>query len=646
MKSISTQKLILYLIFIVFGLVFFTIVIANHYFFRTYTWDYGNYNFALWDYSHFHLSKCPTLYGADINFLQDHFSFTLMYFVPIYWLLNWLTGTYTLLIIQTSLILFSGWAVYHLVKNKTNDAWLGLAALLQYFTLQGRFSSFTGDVNIGILSACMVPLFLYAFESKKFFTSTLILILALFSRENMPLWFIFIFFILLIWHRKEHKTVYLILIYILISLIYFVLLFKLFIPLLEKPDRHYNLFTFSALGENPADAFLFIIKHLIESFKMLFYNHLPDANYDGIKAEFYWVYLISGGFIIFFRPQYFLWFIPILAFKMYNDIPVRWSIETYYSIEIVTILPITIFIILSKFKTKKIKYSLALLICILTIFITFFKFNPKNRKLDCDYRKEFVFTKNLFHTFNPNLNAKKIHAYLKLISENAKVSASNTFLPHLAQRQFIYLFPQVDDAEYIVALISKDFYLLTDEQYSNEINKYIFNPDWNILVKEPPFIILKKEPNKFQNAKKFICDAETISQGNKYFIASNNFLLEFLHNQSNEKVHSGKYSLKLTKDNMYGMNFKLNNVKKGDNFRISVWRFATDSSGVIVATAKSSNEFYISGNNIIKSEKNGWQLIELKFSIPKFLTDNFLGIYLWNNSNKDIYFDDLEVIRN
>ena len=88
-----------YLVLIVFGILLFTMGILNHYYFRTFTFDYGNYNFAFWDYSHFRISPMPTYPGKG-NFLQDHFSFTLMYFVPVYWMLNWITGTYTLILIQ------------------------------------------------------------------------------------------------------------------------------------------------------------------------------------------------------------------------------------------------------------------------------------------------------------------------------------------------------------------------------------------------------------------------------------------------------------------------------------------------------------------------------------------------------------------
>ena len=149
--------------------------IMNHYYFRSHVDDYGNYNFAFWDYSHFRISPLPNHSG---NFLQDHFSFLLMYFIPVYWLLNWLTGTYTLIIIQNGLILLAAWYTYKLIKLKTENLWLGAGVLVYYFVLLGRYSTFACDVNLAVMSACLIPVFLYYFERKKYLLSLIITVLS------------------------------------------------------------------------------------------------------------------------------------------------------------------------------------------------------------------------------------------------------------------------------------------------------------------------------------------------------------------------------------------------------------------------------------------------------------------------------------
>jgi len=328
-----------YLIIAVFGSLLLIMGITNHYFFRTFTYDYGNYNFALWDYSHFRISQIPTATGT---FLQDHYSYTLMYFVPIFWLLNWLTGTYTLLIIQYSLVSIAGWYTYKLVLQKSDDIWLGIGSLVLYFVLLGRYTSFASDCNIAIISACFIPIFLYYFEIRKYGIASIIFILSLLSRENIPIWFIFIFLYLIIEHCKEKKVIFISIIGIIISVIYFIILFKILIPSIETPEKRFLLFNYSAMGQNPSEAFSFILHHPVRTFTLLFTNQLGNPAFDGVKSEFYSVYFLSGGFILFLRPKYLIWFIPLIAQKELNDLPVRWSIASYYSIEIVTLLPLSV----------------------------------------------------------------------------------------------------------------------------------------------------------------------------------------------------------------------------------------------------------------------------------------------------------------
>jgi len=492
-KGLPLSHKIAYFVIGVFGCIFYTMVIANHYYFRTYAFDYGTYNFAFWDYSHFHVSINP-IYRVNENvhmtFLQDHFSLTLLYFVPVYWLLNWITGTYTLLLIQVTLILWSAWALFRLIKLKTNDDWLAVLSVLYYFLLQGRYSSFDLDCNIDILVCCFVPPFLFYFESRKYLAASILFFLILFSREDMPLWFIFIFFVIIIWHRKDKKIVKYCIYGILTSIIYFILVFKVFIPMCETPDKHYSLFQYSALGNTPFEALVQGIKHPIEACRLLFVNPYKDRTYDGVKKEFYTVCFLSGGFLLFLRPKYFIWFIPLIAQKMFNDEPIRWGIIGYYAIPIVTLLPISVFLIISGFKIKWLRYSLSVIVCLLALSVTWYKMNIHNRALVWGNTvKENIFDPEYFH---PGYDASKIHSDLKLIPPDAKICASQCILPHLAQRRYVFEFPDVEDAEYMAVFTYRDYYLTDDRTYKKVLDQYILNPAWKIIAYDPPFLLMKK----------------------------------------------------------------------------------------------------------------------------------------------------------
>lgn len=490
MKNLFKRAYVPYYIIIFFGIVLLVMGITNHYLFKTVTWDYANYNFAFWDYSHFRINRVPTWPG-NINFLQDHFSLTLMYFIPLYWLFNWITGTYTLIIIQWSFVILAAWYSYKTIRLKTDNFWLHTGILAYYFLLLGRYTALSGDVNLAVISACFIPIFIYYFEIKKYRIALIILILSLFSRENIAIWFIFIFIVLTIQHRKEKKAVLFSMTGILISIIFFVLLFRVFIPALETEDKQFSLFNYSALGENPGEVLSFVLKNPIETIKLFFINHSGDPAYDGVKTEFCLVYIISGGFVLFLRPQYFIWFIPIVAQKVLNDSFIRWGIATYYSVEVVTILPLSVFLTLSSLKTKSLQNTLTILLCVATLSVTIYKLDRVNNKVPWTLTpsKVKIYDKSFFRA---PFNIKKVNRLLGSIPYDAKVSASNIIAPHLAQRQFIYFFPAVHNAEYIVFSMHDDYYLMSAEENEKYRQQYLNSPDWEIIGKEYPVFLLKK----------------------------------------------------------------------------------------------------------------------------------------------------------
>lgn len=647
LKGMPLSKKVLILIMLVFAGIFYATVIGNHYYFRTYAFDYATYNFAFWDYSHFHVSIDPIYHVHDetrMTFLQDHFSLTMFYFIPIYWLFNWLTGSYTLLLLQVTLVLWSGWALYRLIKLKTGDNWLAVLSVLYYFLLQGRDSSFSSDCNILTMICCFIPIFLLSFESKKYTTSFIVFILLLFSREDMPLWFIFIFIVIAIWHWKERRIVKYCIAGIVTSIIYFIFLFKVFIPMIETPGTLYRLFQYSSLGRTPWDALVHILKHPIDTFKLLYENQTSNHDFDGEKKEFYLIYLISGAFLLILRPQYFIWFIPLIAQKMFNDDPVRWGMAGYYCIPVITILPISVFMIISKFKVKWLRYPLAIAVCGLAFYVT-------HEKMDISKRippwgttvKENVFDSRFFHA---DFDAAKIHSALKMIPSDAKVCASSSILPHLAQRQFVYEYPDIQDADYLALFTFKDYYITSDSVYTRILGEHFFSPSWDVIANVPPFVLLKKMDGRMKNGvilDSLVCSAENKTADSVNFIASDGTLFGNGDAQDSSKAHTGKYAIRLNRaDKTFGFTYQGNKFKKGDCLKITVWKYpaSKDIGRLVVSCGK---DFYknIAAGKV--EDNSGWVQLEMYITVPED-NSNF-KIYTLNSSPTDVWFDDLTIVK-
>lgn len=642
--NFNIKKLpIQYIILTLFGALMIFMGIMNHYYFRTFVFDYGNYNYAYWDYSHFRISPMPTYPG---NFLQDHFSFLLMFLLPVHWLFNWLTGSYTLILIQSVFIILAAWYSYKIILQKTQSIWLGTGVLIYYFLLLGRYTTFSSDVNLAVMSACLIPIFLYYFEARKYGVASVILILSLLSRENIPVWFVFIFIVLIIQHRKDRKAILFSLIGISISILYFVLLFSVLIPGVEDEAKQYTLFNYSALGEGPGDALLNILKHPIDTLKLFVINHLGDPRYDGIKTEFYLVYLISGGIVLFLRPQYLIWFIPVVAQKVLNDAPIRWGILTYYSIEVVTLLPVSVFLTISSLKSTRFKKILTVTICISALAMTIYKMVPSNQVEKGRVREEKIkfYSKKFYQS---QYHLKDAHRLLKTIPPTARVSASEQLFPHLSQREYIRQFPTVGDADYIVYSVFDDLYLISHEENEMERNKYLESREWEIIGDAFPVFLLKKRLTGSERPQilQDVIYSDTLYYDYELSNAQDNELVGGSADRLFSKnSHSGQNSIILDQDQRFGQPIRFNDVSKIIYITCSVWYYGNDGEAFIVT--KSGDGFYIQSNYIDERDNNGWKKLILNFWAPQKSDNSKLQIYLWNSSRMNsILFDDLQIVR-
>jgi len=434
------------------------------------------------------------------------------------------------------------------------------------------------------------------------------------------------------------------------SVVYFVLLFSVFIPFMEDPARPYYGFAYSALGGNLSEAILFLFQHPLDSLRMLFENHRTEAIYDGVKKEFYIVFLLSGGLILFYRPQYLLMFIPIIAQKMWNDHPVRWGIGSFYTIEICSILSLYVFVIISNLNKVWLRYSLAGLVCVLATFFTFYKFKNGNRTW-----ANYFLEKEVFYDakmYQQDFDVNKVHHYLKSISDTAAVCATESLAPHIAYRRKITCFPYVRDSKYLAFLLDHNTFPLTSDVFKMELDKYLKDDSWERVIDDYPFLLLHKKDKTEKgntNAKyglTIFSDAEKLSQDNMNVAGSIDMGTIYFGGRlhSDEYAFSGKYSVKLLPEDPYGFSYVLNNLKMGDNYEISVRRKGHDTKSYLVVAHRDANMFYMANTNEVP-DPTGWSLLKVNFQVPQHLVGENVTVYVWNADKVPVYFDDLKIVK-
>jgi hypothetical protein len=164
---------------------------------------------------------------------------------------------------------------------------------------------------------------------------------------------------------------------------------------------------------------------------------------------------------------------------------------------------------------------------------------------------------------------------------------------------------------------------------------------FNLKRKEKNFIPEDRKVDKVYN-----CDAEALSIDKHNFLGKGeSVLFQNGETRSDEFAHNGKYSCKLNKDFPFGMTIKLQDLKNGESFSLSVWRKAPGKSKGGLVASSSPNPFYYTEYKLLINQLDGWEKINMEFFIPVELNNQELVIYVFNPGSEPVYFDDLEIIR-
>ncbi|MFL5754625.1 MAG: DUF2079 domain-containing protein [Bacteroidia bacterium] len=471
---------------IIFFFVFASISLVNHYNFRTYSLDLGIYNNALYDFSHFRANDYSIMDHMFRNILSDHFSLIPFLVSPLYWIFD----SYTMLIFQIFIILFGSYGIYKIVKLKSETKYIPELAMLHFLGIWGIYSALSFDYHDNVVAAMLLPWFFYFLQLNQWKKAIAFFILILIAKENMAFWCFFICIGSAIHYYKDKVRFKRLLLLAVISVSYFWLVVNHIMPFFRETAKDtYLHFNFDVLGSNFKEAIVTVVNSPLKCLRLLFVSPFPDADTLKIKEELHFMVLVSGGYALLFRPYYLIMLIPIYAQKLWNNDFTKWGINNQYSIEFVPVLTLSLFTLICTIERKNIAYLFAAAAIILTFSYTFVKLE---HRVSLWYNPEQSQFYSKAHYVTP-YNVKEVYRVLKLIPEDARVSASPNVVPHLCNRETIYGFPKVNDANYVLILnYYESAYPLSMEELREQIRFYSNSPDWSIVYNNHGIGLFKK----------------------------------------------------------------------------------------------------------------------------------------------------------
>jgi len=443
-------------ILVIFGIIYTLISVGNHLCFRTSCMDLGQYTNVIYDYAHLQMDDCSAYLWEPRSNLADHFDLYLIILAPFYYLF----GVYTLLIFLILGVLLGGWGIYKLIKSYSSSPLLPLLAMVSLMGFYGVWHALSFDYHSSVIASMLMPWLLLFIRQQRFGLSTLFVILISIAKETMPLWLFFISLALLWDYRKERQTRRWLMVYMAYSVVYFAIIGMVVMPHFGSNDQ--VIWRYKYMGDSFGAIALYMMTHPWATLVNFFTNFTHDADYDHIKLQFWICTALSGGWLVLVKkPHWLLMMVPSLAMEMLARDAGFWSVTFQYNAEFAPVLVCGSFIILSEMKDSRFRTLLACATTLLLLLTTSFT-TSKYAKM---VRKNQVRILDKRHYHQDDFDVAYARQLLKQIPSDASICATSLFVPHLADRDSVYMFPLgAHLSQYILVLDHHWSYYEGDEE--------------------------------------------------------------------------------------------------------------------------------------------------------------------------------------
>jgi uncharacterized membrane protein len=272
-----------------------------------------------------------------------------------------------------------------------------------------------------------------------------------------------------------------------ISMVYFGLVQMVLMPALNPQGISNHLGNYSHLGHGPLEVMKTMITQPRYVFYLLFESLKVDEYSFKLKTQLHFMVLMSGGLALLYRPHYLVMLAPIYAQKLLSSNQAHWGVYDHYSIEFAPIIALAFTEWMQHFPFRK--WRMAVVVTTIST-ATFFNWHPMKSNVG------FFLPSH----YQGGLEVKAVNKALELIPDDAIVSAANVLAPHLADRDRIYLYPVLKDAEYIAILTDKrDPYPFLPKDWPQHLTEVRSNPDYQILHDADNVLIVKRRFSVSEN---------------------------------------------------------------------------------------------------------------------------------------------------
>jgi len=415
------------LLIVLYIAVFSALSVARHEAFETLAFDLGNYDQAVWNTIHGRLLHFTNVEGLTIR-LAQHVEPILLP-VSLFYLLY--ESPKTLLVLQTVVVALGAWPVYLLAREKMQSEFGGVVFALAYLLFPALESANLFDFHAVTLAPAFLLCAFYFLEKRMHLWSFIFAILAMSCKEDIPLLVAMMggYAFLL---RRERKFGVLM---GSVALVWFYIAFYVIIPHANPGGKSQYLVYYAHWGDNPMEMALAVVKPS-------FWNIILTRD----NLVYLYKLFLPLAFLPLFNLPIFLIALPSLAINLLSTAQLMGRLEMFhYAVPIVPFATLSAIggagFLIQRFGKRvpkgpdSLSYLLSGLVLVCSLgYHYYWGFSP----LSVHFRWP-VATEH--HRLAQEL--------IDRIPPTASVSAQLNLNPRVSHREKLYIFPNVNDAEYI-----------------------------------------------------------------------------------------------------------------------------------------------------------------------------------------------------
>ncbi len=416
-----------------------SISVYRHEHFASNAFDLAVQDQTVWGYSQGEFIY-NTVLGIP-NLLGDHFHPILMLLAPFMWI--W-SSAEVLLVAQAVLLAVAGIPIYLWAERELGPL-AGLAFQGAYLVFWGVLAGVIYDFHHAVFAVPAISTALYATLTRRNWLLIPSVVWAMLTREDVALTLVALGFYIVVVQRRWILGAVL----MGVNAVWLGVLLNVVMPALGGGVA-YRHWTYDALGSGPLSAMSFVIRHPIDSLKLLFTPATKTRVWIGSFAAFAVLPLVSPVLLV---------ALPSFLERFWSSSPNFWSFHFQYSM-----VPAPILAFAAIDTTVRLKRLLNGRVALATSVVV-----PLTALAASVLVTAAVNPLAEVTTYLPNSRVEQIRDCLATIPSDASVTASNTLVPHLSHRAQIYEVTTQTNADYIAIDPStyNDFFTGEEDQLRN-----------------------------------------------------------------------------------------------------------------------------------------------------------------------------------